>query len=112
MEQNLSVIMWSCTINLKILLVSDIQYPKGMSNSEFYFLATSQPASTINVSMVFQLNPPKHTVIKKNSELDMPLGYCMSPTSNILRFIVHDLIMTEKFCSHHGVTFSATQNFD
>jgi hypothetical protein len=62
-------------MNLKILLVGDIQYPKGMSNSEFYFLATSQPASTINVLMVFQLNPPKHTVIKKNSELDMPFGY-------------------------------------
>jgi hypothetical protein len=31
--------MWSCTINLRILLVGDMQYPKGMSNSEFFFMA-------------------------------------------------------------------------
>jgi len=69
--------MGSCTINLKILLVGYIQYPKGMSNSNFLFLATSQPASTINVVMVFQLTSPKHTAIKRNSELDIPFGYCM-----------------------------------
>ena len=60
--------MVSCTINLKILLLGDIQYPKGMYNSEFCSSATSQPASTINVVIVFQLTPPKHTVIKGNSE--------------------------------------------
>ena len=69
--------MGSCTINLKILHVGQIQYPKGMSNSEFHSLATSQPASTINVVMVFQLTSPKHVVIKMNSELNMPIGYCM-----------------------------------
>ena len=67
--------MRSYTINLKILLVGDIVYKKGMSNSELHFLATSQPASTINVVMVFQLTPPKHTVIKKNSKLNIPFVY-------------------------------------
>ena len=38
-EKNISVIMRSYTINLKILLVGDIQYPKGMSNSDFFFIA-------------------------------------------------------------------------
>ena len=103
--------MVSWTINLKILPVGHIQYPKGMYNSEFCSLTTSQPASTINVVIVFQLTPPKHTVIKKNSKLYMPFGYCMSPTSNIFRFIVHDTIMTERFCSHYRVIFSATQIF-
>src|ERR1700691_4737113 len=97
--------MRSCTINLRILLVGDIQYPKGMSNSDFFFLATSQPTSAINVLMVFQLTPPKLTVIDKNSELDMPFGYCMSPTSNTFRCLVHDLIMTEGFCSHIELYF-------
>ena len=104
--------MRSYTINLKILLVGDIQYPKGMSNSDFFFLAISQPTSAINVLMVFQLTPPKLTVINKNSELDTPFGYCMSPTSNIFRFIVHDLIMTEGFCSYYRVIFSAIQSFN
>ena len=83
-----------------------------MSNLEFNFLATSQPASTINVVMVFQLTPPKHTVIKKNSEFAMPFVCYILPTSNIFRFIVHDPIMTEWFCSHYRVIFLATQIFD
>ena len=101
--------MRSCTINLKILFATDIQCSKGMSNSEFYFLVTSQPASTI-ILMVLQLTSPKHMMIQKDSELDMPFGYCMSVANNIFRFIVHDLIMTEMFYSHYKVVFSATQN--
>ena len=100
--------MGSCTINLKILLVGDIQYPKGMSDSEFHFFATSQSASTVNAVMIFQLTPAKHIVIKLNSELDMPFGCCMIPMSNIFRFIVHDFIMTERFYSHYRVIFLAT----
>jgi hypothetical protein len=57
--------MRSCIINLEKLLVGDTLYPKGMYNSELPFLATSQPASIMNVFTVFQVTPPEHRMMKK-----------------------------------------------
>ena|ERR1700683_3862527 len=104
--------MRSCTINLKILLVGDIQYPKGVSNSEFLFITVSLGGVSWKTIKTFIALVGWLVARKKKSELDMPFGYCISPTSNIFRFIVYDLIMTEGFCSHYRVIFSATQIFD
>ena len=103
--------MVSCTINLKILLVGDIQYLKGMYNSEIFFITVCLGGVSWKTITTFIVLAGWLVAKEQNSELYMPFGYCMSPTSNIFRFIVHDTIMTERFCSHYRVIFSATQKF-